>query len=66
MYQKKQSYNKNEDHSKGNKVVDRSFVCAFSCKLCCLLEKKYVDISCCKCEHLYESLGLYKIHNTSV
>ena len=37
--QKKQSYNKNEDHTKGNKVVDRSFVCAFFCDTC-LPEKK--------------------------
>lgn len=29
-------------------------------------KKNYVDISCFKCEHLYEPLGLYKIHNTSV
>ena len=37
VYQKKQSYgnHKNEDHSKGNKVVDRSFVCAFSCNVVC-------------------------------
>ena len=43
--QKKQSYNKNEDHTKGNKVVDRTFVCAFSCDVVCQ-KNHHVDGSC--------------------